>query len=490
MTDANGLAAAERALAAGRPAVALALLRPIRDGAAVPQAQFLAGRAHLRLGEIGAAVAAFAACCAASPQWGDAWANLGLARRRSGDLAGAAAAYDRALALLPGHPELLFNLGNLHLEADRPAQACDCYRQVLARMPDHDRARRNLAHGLDLIGDPAGAEASLRAVLERMPADADAAFALALLLLRRGAWAEGWRHFDARRHLPDLRPRHGALPAWDGAALARGTLLVHAEQGLGDAVMMLRFLPAVAARVPDLLVQVPPVMAPLVTRVAAGARVWVREALAAPIAAQVPMMSLPRLLGLNAPDAVDGRPYLSADPVRVAAWRRRFAAAGPGPYVGVAWAGNPDHPADRRRSCGLATLRPVLEMPGITWVSLQFGPGHDEIAALGLGDRLLDPGADLSGLAATAAAIAALDLVVTIDSMPAHLAGALGVPVSILLPRCGRDWRWGVPGSTMTPWYDCARLIDQPAPGDWDGAVAALREYLTKCLPPAGFVEP
>ena len=189
---------------------------------------------------------------------------------------------------------------------------------------------------------------------------------------------------------------------------------------------------------------------------------------AGPIDLWIDQMSLPRLLALRA-EAIPDAPYLAADPGRAAAWHRRLP---PGPRVGIVWAGNPRHGNDRRRSIPLDRLDPVfaaLAEAGVAAVSLQAGPGSPEITARhGITDRATA----LTDFAETAAIVANLDLVVAVDTSVAHLAGALGVPVWVLLPHAP-DWRWML-GRTDSAWYRTMRLFRQAAPGDWSGPVAAV----------------
>jgi hypothetical protein len=315
-------------------------------------------------------------------------------------------------------------------------------------------------------------------VLAAHPADAVAHLNLAMALLAQGAWAEGWRSYEWREAtgLMDGDRRPWEAPRWDGAPVAGTTVLVHAEQGLGDTLQFVRHLPRLRARGARVVLAVPPTLVPLLALAPLADEVVPLTGALPRHDWQLPLMSLPLRLGLGTDAEVmgDGGPYLLAPP-RVeppAPW-----LSAPGPRVGIVWAGHPTHTNDRHRSVGVEPLRPLFDVTGLTWVSLQHGARAADLAAAALPVPVHDHAPWLRTLADTAAALRHLDLVITVDSAVAHLAGALGRPCWLLLPRVGVDWRWSAerPGSR---WYQSMMAFRQTAPGDWGPIVAQLASRL------------
>ncbi|MBL6455555.1 tetratricopeptide repeat protein [Belnapia sp. T6] len=394
------------------------------------------GRLLLERGEADEAFLHLRRAAALRPGW-ERWHGLGRACQARGDLAGAEAAYARALATRPEAVETLNNLATTHQAAGRPAAALPLLERALALAPGHADIRYNRA----------------------------------LLLLLLGRWAEGWREHEGRWRAPGFASprRHLASPAWDGRPI-EGRLLLHWEQGLGDTIQFLRYAEAARARCGELLIEVQPPLLPLL-------RGWAGAFAAGdpvpPHEAHAPLLSLPHLLGEAEPRP--GPAYLAADPARAAAWAARLCQ---GPRAGLVWAGNPRHLNDRNRSLPVAVLAPLLAQPGRRWISLQVGPRAADIAAAGLDGVLQDVAPALTDFAETAAALAQLDLLVTVDTAVAHLAGAMGVECWLLLPFAP-DWRWGLLGE-RSPWYPSLRLFRQPAPGDSAGLLPALCDSLRR----------
>ncbi|HSQ82779.1 MAG TPA: glycosyltransferase family 9 protein, partial [Casimicrobiaceae bacterium] len=304
-------------------------------------------------------------------------------------------------------------------------------------------------------------------------------------LLAHGDHAEGWREYEWRLRLPELAARVPAPPAprWQGGDLAGKTLLVTTEQGLGDAIQFVRYARALAARGAQVVVQAPAHLQRLLATVpGVAATVTAGDALPA-CDLWIPLLSVPGVLDVGANDRACAVPYLRVDAARRDQVAMQIAgddAAQRGAVrrIGVAWSGSPHNANDRRRSLPLSALAPLFALPGIAWFSLQKGEGAEQVlqvpaAASAL--ALLEARNDLEG---TAALIDALDVIVSVDTSIAHLAGALGKPVFILLPFAP-DWRWGTVGDT-TPWYPTARLFRQRTTGDWASAVTALREALAR----------
>ncbi|MBF0180903.1 MAG: glycosyltransferase family protein [Magnetococcales bacterium] len=465
---------------------------------------------HLDLDRPEQAAACWREATRLAPEWAAAWFHLGvaLATRERFDLA--EAAYRAAVRLDPGHAEGFYNwgvalaalqrvaeaetayreatrlqprladahynLGVVLAEQQRPDEAEIAWREALAVQPDHPEAWYNLGVHLRDRGEDAHAEAALRAALRARPDFPDALWDLSLLLLAQERFAEGWAGFDARldqnKSNLKLPPVELPFPQWRGEPLAGRSLMVLPEQGFGDQLQFCRYVPLLKQAGAGMVTLVCP--APLVPLFATleGVDRVVAEAgrdACPPHDCWIHLLSLPHRLGGVLPNTL---PYLRVPGDRLAFWKERLPASGI--RVGLAWQGNPSHPNDRWRSLpGLETLRPLWSLPGLTFISLQKGsfPAVPELPLLQTGDAWRD-------FADTAAIVAQLDLVITIDSAVAHLAGALGIPCRVLLPARGVDWRWGR-GRSESVWYPkIMRLIHQSRPDTWSDAIASLTAWL------------
>jgi Flp pilus assembly protein TadD len=441
------------------------------------------GVLRLETGDAGGAVAVLRPLAQAHPREGAIQLNLGNALVAAGRADESLAPLAAATRCAANDPLAWYGYARALHTAGRPVEAAAAYARTLALDPAHVEARASLASAWYLAGRPEDAEAEASLVLAAHPGHAGARFNRAVVRLACRRWRDGWADYEARTktELLDAGRRHWAQPAWTTQPLAGRTLLVHAEQGFGDTLQYARWLPRVRARRARVVLVVP---APLETLLRASGLADQVCAFGDPLPPhdlQLPLPSLPYRLGLVTDREVmgNGAPYLTVPagtPPPVGAWVGATA-----PRVGVVWAGHGTHVNDRHRSVGLAAMTPLLSHPGVTWVSLQHGPRAAELAEAPPTVSVHDHGPALRTFADTAAALAALDLVITVDSAVAHLAGAMGRPCWLLLPRIGADWRW-LAESESTRWYASVTVIRQATPGSWALEMAALREGL------AGFV--
>ncbi len=298
----------------------------------------------------------------------------------------------------------------------------------------------------------------------------------ALLLLADGRLGEAWADYDWRVRVPSFPVHRIDKPKWDGAALAGRTLLVHAEQGLGDTLQFVRYLRLLAARGIEAIVQVQPPLVRLLER--SGYRRVVADEGAAPECdVQVPLMSLPGIFGTALESVPAEVPYLFAHDEDVARWRDRLSGL-EGLRIGIAWQGSATHQRDRDRSIPLAAFAPLARIKGATLVSLQKGAGSEQLGNVPFAVRQLGDAWDPPGrpLVDTAAVMMNLDLVITADTAIAHLAGALAAPVWVALSTHA-DWRW-MRNRPDTPWYPTMRLFRQTSAGDWDQVFARIAAEL------------
>lgn len=414
------------------------------------------------------------------PEYAEAHSNLGIvlaARQRYDE---ALACYERAIALSPDTAEFHLNRGNALAERGETEAAITAYRRASELAPDKGAALSSLGNAHLALGRVEAAAECYDRALALEPDDAGIHFNRALLWLLTGDYARGWPEYEwglapgqeVRQPL-----RRFTQPRWQGEGFQGETLLVYAEQGVGDTLQFLRFLPATQDRGGKVLVECQPGLKPLIERAGLAQQVVERTQdghIPAAFDRYVPLMSLPGILGTPADGIPAPIPYLRPDPARAAAWHERLADA-PGLKIGLVWAGNPEHGNDRNRSCRLARLTPLFDLPGVSWHALQKGRAAEQLAEQG--HAVTDWAPHLHDWDETAAAIDNLDLVISVDSAVAHLSGALGTPVWILLPFAP-DWRWGLE-RTSSPWYPSARLFRQPAPGAWDQVAGRVADALS-----------
>jgi hypothetical protein len=392
---------------------------------------------------------------------------LGITLGQQGDLAGGCALVEQALEAGGDHPVYLRNLCELRRQADDAAGAVQAGRRAVAMAPQDTIARLNLAmaeqDALEL--DAAGANAAT--VLATEPDNASAHFLRAQLALLQGAFAEGWREYAWRWRIPGAsQPRApGEVPDWDGAAVD-GDLLLIGDQGFGDMIQFARYLPWAQSRCTSLTFCCPRDLRGLFQRLVPEARCHADLAQAGAVAAQANFSSLPGLAGATAETLPGADGYLRADAGRVGRWAARLDQLAPGPNrrIGLVWAGSREHRADRQRSMRLALCEALLNLPGSTFVCLQKGDPVGQIAACFGPAPLVNLGPELEDFDDTAAVLMALDRVVTVDTSVAHLAGALGRSVDVLLPY-RPDWRWLLERAD-TPWYASMQLWRDRRPGD------------------------
>jgi tetratricopeptide (TPR) repeat protein len=395
----------------------------------------------------------------------------------------AEAACRTALRLNPNSLQAQSNLGMILRAAGRLDEAEACYRAALQQKPDFAEAYNNLGNVLGLSGRYAEAEPMYRRALQLAASPGlhnEATYNLSLVLLVTGRFEEGWRHYEWRFGRGGEPVRQFPVPMWDGRPQSHRTLFLHAEQGFGDTLQFCRYVPLAAQRI-KIVLEVQPSLKRLLSALPGIARIIAYGEAPPPVDYHLPLLSMPFVMGTQLDTVPGDTPYLSPDPALAEAWGWRLAAI-PGRKVGLVWAGNPrmmDPNAasvDRRRSVTLDQLAPLATIDGISFVSLQLGPPAAQAAVPPPGMALYDFTAEITDFADTAALIANLDLVISVDTSVAHLAGALGKPVW-LLNRFDTCWRW-LEGREDSPWYPTLRQFRQQRAGDWDAVAGEVRAAL------------
>jgi Flp pilus assembly protein TadD len=402
----------------------------------------------------------------------------------------------RAIELDPTVEDAFDNLALTLVTQREYDKAVQLFYEAVRLAPQSPSAWHNLGSSLGAIGGrSAEAAEALRTAVALDPDEAASHMNLGMALLKLGDFENGWREYEGRWDVGGLRAvrRPASLPRWDGSATPR-TLLLHAEQGLGDTLHFCRYAPLVAARGHRVVLEVQPELVELVAdsmasdsvTVVPRSKLYPSLAGLPPVDAHCPLLSLPLVLGTRL-DSVPGATYLHADPARSLAWGTRLAGLGDAMRVGLTWAGNPRREAqissrqvDARRSTTLASLAPVLAVPGVSFVSLQKGAGTEALRDARFAG-IYDADPELSSFADTAALVANLDLVICVDTSVAHLAGGMGKPVW-MMSRFDGCFRW-LEDRADTPWYPSMRIFRQGADRSWEPVIMSLAQALAETAP-------
>ncbi|MBR0871352.1 tetratricopeptide repeat protein [Bradyrhizobium tropiciagri] len=408
------------------------------------------------------------------PADAEAHANLGALLLKARQYPQALAAYAAALTLQPSNATALLGLARALTVVDLTDFACDTFREIRAIAPDDIRPVVDFASLLNDIDRTDEALVLVRDALARHPEQANLHTMLAVCLFACGDWPAARAEFEWRLKEPQISKHLLATdrPQWNGEDLTGKTILLQFEQGFGDTLQFVRYAPMVKARGGRVMLRAQGPLLPLLRTVTGIDDVFDAEDELPAFDVHAPLLSLPRIFATQNDTVPATVPYIAPDPDLVARWWGERLGTHPGPSVGLVWQGNPAHVHDSRRSLPLDRLRPLLDCPGARFVSLQVGPGQNQLTEFD--DGIVDAGAqiDPGSFADAAAIIANLDLVITVDSAIAHLAGAMGKPVWILLAK-GSDWRWPR-DRDETPWYPHARLFRQAVPGDWAEVIGRL----------------
>ena len=423
----------------------------------------------------------------AAPDHPPALALLGAILGHRGDLARGATLLERAIAKQPGVAAWHSNLSGLYRVQYRVEQAVTEAREAVRLQPDAARFLVNLGKALVDNGQRDEALSAFLAALGREAGNPEAHLAVGQVLLARGEMTPGWLEYEWRNQLDMAK---GMLPRmvaaqWNGMRLPKDRILLVGDQGYGDTLQFCRFVPMVAERCQEVVLGCSPDLLPLLSKIPGVAKAYSRWNEIPRHAAYCLLSSLPGIFGIQ-PDTIPAEmPYLSPEPEAARIWAERLAERVPPGQrrVGIAWSGRPTHPNDRRRSMRIADLAPLARVAGVAFVSLQQKVPQRDAGALDTLPGMIDMAEHLTDFAQTAAAIANLDLVVTIDTAVGHLSGALGRPVWLMLANPS-DWRWMLDRDD-TPWYPTMRLFRQPRPGDWPALVEAVAKALEAPARPA-----
>ncbi len=471
------------------------------------------GQVHYRRGQLDTALARFQEALQCDLSRAEGFAGLGLVFLALRDFGRALTSYEQGLRLAPDDAELLNGRGVALLDLRRPSEALACFDHLLQRSPDHADALGNRGNALmrlnrleeavaaydralPLAGKNAPLLANRAAALRRLdrphealkdalealaikPDFAHARFVEAVARLSLGDFAAGWRAYESRWHvgwLASQRHDYGA-PLWCGEEPLSGkTIMLHAEQGLGDTIQFARYVPLLAARGASVVLEVQQPLVRLLASLEGVANIVARREPLPHYDFHCPLLSLPLACGTTLETIPADGPYLAQQQADVERWQARLPRQRP--LIGMVWSGERSHDNDLNRSLSFQALLPLLDIAGITFISLQHEIREDDRAVLEARHDILQIGGEFRDFADTAAAIAALDAVISVDTAVAHLTGAIGKPLFLLTPYAA-DFRW-LRERGDSPWYPSARLFRQQHFGDWSGAITLLREQLAQ----------
>lgn len=506
----EALAYARQLLGSGQAVAAEGVYRRLLEAAA--DVWHEAGLVELQLNRNETAIERLRQATTLDPRNGAYWANLGIAQRRLSSPADAVTSFRRAielgltsaemhnnlavalkdveltdsaleaftqaLAINPNYANGHFNRANLLLDLGRIEEAISSYRRAIALNPGDAAAHCMLGASSYFVGRVDEALACYEQALRIQPDYPEAGRNQALAWLVRGNHERGLAAFECRFECDDQLRRRDTHPTWNGEPLGGHTLLVYAEQGLGDTLQFIRYLPALEKLDGPVLAEMQAPLMPLLEASGLG------SGLVAPGSSPnfdlgCPLMSLPRLLQGQLGFPYWNGPYLQAEPARVARWQERLQGIA-GFKVGIVWAGKREHPYDRFRSASLAQFAPLAAVPGVRLISIQKGGTREEIDPLAGQVPLIELGDDFDAAGGafmdTAAVMSCLDLVISVDTSAAHLAGGLGMPVWVPL-IVAPDWRWLLTGR-QTGWYPSMTLFRQQKFGEWGPVFAAMAARL------------
>ena len=447
--------------------------------AAFPEALVNKGNAMLGLGQAHDAVTIYQEALALEPNHSNGSFNLGNAYMDLEAFQEAIEPYRVAVASDLKNPEKHFNLGNALMKAGRFDDCLASFERALSFLPDYVDALCNLASALQSLGRTGEAMLRLQKALSIQPESPDLHWNLALAALQNGDYEIGWCEYEWRWKMPTFInfSRDFKVPAWDGRVLNGETVFIHTEQGFGDNLQFCRYIPMVVARGARVVLESRPELTRLLAAIPGVMQCINLDDAVPDCDYQIPLMSLPRIFGTTLESVPCEIPYISIPDGLIPDQR---IVVSEGFKVGIAWAGSLTREDNHKRSLGLKKLVPLLGMSGVVFFSLQVGPGQEELGGLRTGHQLVDITDGFSDFADTAAAMTALDLIISVDTSVLHLAGALGYPAWGLMSQpTGFLW---MNGRVDSPWYPTIRLFHQTTPGTWDNVVTEVRDALSQMV--------
>jgi tetratricopeptide (TPR) repeat protein len=437
------------------------------------------GIALCRKGELEKGIAAYRSAIALNPNYARAWTNLGNALKDKRQFPESVAAHRRSIALDPRDAVAHTNLGAALQEIGEHDEALRQCRRAVELDPNNALAQNNLGFAFKHLDNAHLAESivGFRRAIALQPDFARAHYNLALSLLLDDQFQQGWVEHEWRLKDENISPeRFTDRPRWKGENLAGKSILLYAEQGLGDTIQFARYIPPVAQQAARVLVECQPHLICVLRSILDPSNIIPRGRDVPPTDFQSPLMSLPLVFDTRLESVPDHVPYLHPDPQKLAAWREKLAGGDGRRRVGLAWAGNPNFPGDRTRSLTLDKLAPFAQVRNVRFYSIQKGSPAEQLKNPPRGLKLVNLGPGLNDLADTVAVMSLMDLIVSTDTSLVHLAGALARPLWVMLQFIP-DFRWLLERED-NPWYPTMRLFRQSTRGDWDQVIQRVAQAL------------
>lgn len=427
-------------------------------------------------GRLDDAIASYQRAIGLKPDYAGAYYNIADAFKGKGRTEDAMSCYKKSISLDPNYAEAYNNYGVMLKEQGKLEEALSCYKKALELRTAYADAHSNLANVLHIKGELAEAVAGYDRAIEIMPNHIDAHFNRSLVLLLTEKFKEGWVDYEWRLRMKGHNTRDFELPMWDGPQIKGKNILVYAEQGFGDTIQFVRYLPMVKKLGGYVVFECHKELLRLLNNCEGFDEIKDRNSYSEIVFdVQAPLLSLPRIFNTTLNTIPASGPYIKPDLTYSSKWREKFNENN-NYKIGIVWAGSPTFRNDRYRSCSLSDFAPLASIKGITFYSLQKGPASLEISNSPDGMKIIDLQNELNDFADTAAIIDNLDLIISVDTAMAHLAGAIGKTVWVLLP-VSPDWRWFL-NTNDSPWYPSMRLFRQTLLNDWKGVFKQMRNEL------------
>ena len=441
-----------------------------------PDVWCLLGLTREAMGELDYSVWCYRNALQINPNSSKAHNELGNSLATQGKFDEAKLSYRRALVLKPDFAVAHNNLGVVLKRQGELEPAIGCFQRALQLQPDFAAAHNNLGIVLTRQGELEPAIGCFQRALQLQPEFVEAHYNLSEAWLLMGDFEQGWREYEWRWRRKDARPMSFSQPLWDGSSLAGQKILLHTEQGIGDALQFIRYARSVKQAGGHVILQCPRPMIPMLSTCPGIDQLIAHGAATPEFNVHAPLMSLPRIFKTTLSTVPAHVPYLFADPERVRYWQQKLPQDSTF-RVGIAWWGNPNSPIGDHRFIPLVHFAPIASLKGVQVFSLQKGAGREQLQSRAGIFPVKDLRARLDetngAFVDTAAVMMNLNLIITADTAIAHLAGALGVPVWVALSHTA-NWRW-LPHRDDSPWYPTMRLFRQTKPGEWDEVFSQMK---------------
>jgi len=440
------------------------------------------GEAYRVLRKYDLAITRYEQALAIKPDYAEAHNNMGNALKDLGRIEEAITHYEESLAIMPDFVEAHYNMGIALQELGQQNEAINRYKQALAIKPDYAKAYNNMGMALQELGQQNEAISHYELAIKINPDYAEAHFNLAFVYLLVGNFKKGWIEYEWRHKLKVNieHERNYSMPQWDGQPLNGKSILLHAEQGIGDVIQFVRYAHEISTTNSNIILACHKELHSLLSGMKGLSKIVGLDEEPDNYDFQCPLLSLPLKLNTTLNTIPNRIPYIKINRQYIDLWKKKFVTNKGILNVGIVWAGNPEFKRDRTRSPGLDVFKELFNLDDINFYSLQVGPGKDELCKSEYIDKVIDLTDNLNDFKDTAALMSGLDLIISSCTAPLHLAGALGLPTWAILSKSS-DWRWMLDRND-TPWYPTMRLFRQQEIGNWGAVMNKIKQELMRLI--------